>query len=64
MPDTLHTACQTEKPHQFSVICPQIQFLPQAECEVLGIFTMFWGRVILAMPRPADFARTGPRKPL
>ncbi|MFZ5667586.1 hypothetical protein [Blastomonas sp.] len=32
-------------------------FLLQAECEILGIFTMFWGETIPAVPRLADFAR-------
>jgi hypothetical protein len=33
------------------------QFLLQAECEILGIFTMFWAGIIPAVPRLADFAR-------
>jgi hypothetical protein len=33
------------------------QFLLQAECEILGIFTMFWRDPICSKPRRADFAR-------
>jgi hypothetical protein len=64
MPDTLHSACQTEKTRNSRELYKMSHFLPAAECEILGIFTMFWGSAIPAVPRCADFARMGPSKPL